>query len=271
MYILCVKPEAGTVGIAEQYLSIYNDYYVLDTDDGVTELVSGVDIYNYIQDFGHETTIEDLEEEGLDTTNPYAYEEDTGEDYENDDYEEVKRRLSKIEMQHEKFEGIRIYLDEPEFICVSHTLYTLLHVDLVKEIGDDFFVTKNAVSDRDNNAVFASVFLDLYRDNVLSAKQDAFTDFDIWYVNFANGVLEIRAVGMFFHSVENCDAVIKYNLPDFWRIESLSIDGVSFDASNQIEYKAKLAKHVLASKDMSFSTKRELSYKACIECIEGDK
>ena len=32
--------------MAEQYLSIYNDYYVLDTD-GVTELVSGVVIIRF--------------------------------------------------------------------------------------------------------------------------------------------------------------------------------------------------------------------------------
>lgn len=271
MYILCIKPESGTVGMAEQYLSIYNDYYVLDTDDGVTELVSGVDIYNLIADFGHEVTIEDLEEEGLDTTNPYTYEEDTGEEYDNDDYEEVERRLSKEEMQHEKFEGVRIYLDEPEFLCVTDTLYTLLYDTSGELIGDNFFLTKNKVIDRYGNEVYTSVFLNLYRDNILNARQDAFTDFDIWYANLANGVLEIRAVGRFFNNIEDYDAVIKYNLQDFWRIESLGIGDISFNASEHMEYKAELAKHVLAFENISFNDKRELSYKACIKCIRGDK
>lgn len=114
--------------------------------------------------------------------------------------------------------------------------------------------------------------IELYRGGFLKEKEiDAYTDFYIWYVGFESGSLEVRAVGKYFHSMEECEALVKFNLSDFWRIERLCIDDIDFDVSNSKEYKAKLAKYVLSSKDLDFADKRDLSLQSCIECIRVDK
>lgn len=264
MYILCIKPELGVIGTKEKYLSIYDDYYVFDTDDGVTELISGVDIYNLIADFGRQTTEDDLEYEGLDT----SFDEDGG----NEDYDEVQTRLTKEEFRYDKFRGVRIYLDEPEFLCVTDTLYTLLTLYGLVAVNKHFFMSNTAVylAGSDSDAIYTDIFMKLYRGGLLKEKRiDAYTDFYIWYVGFERDSLEVRAVGEFFHSVEECEALVKFNLPDFWRIERLCIDDIDFDASENMKYKAELAKHVLAFEDISFNDKRELSYKACLKYIRG--